>query len=80
MGTLAIRGRASGLASSFNWIGSWAVGLLFPVMTASMSQEAVFAIFGIICILGVLFICFRVPETKGLTLEKIEEEGMKHNK
>nr|SFZ87201.1 Arabinose-proton symporter [Loigolactobacillus rennini] len=77
---LAIRGRASGLASSFNWIGSWAVGLLFPVMTASMSQEAVFAIFGVICILGVLFIRFRVPETKGLTLEKIEEEGMKHGK
>ena len=29
-----------------NWIGSFAVGLLFPVMTAAMSQ-AVFAIFGL---------------------------------
>ena len=49
---LAVRGRASGLASSFNWIGSFLVGLLFPVMTASMSQEIVFGIFGIICFLG----------------------------
>lgn len=72
---LVIRGRASGLASSFNWIGSFLVGLLFPIMTASMSQEAVFAIFGVICLLGVLFIRTRVPETRGHTLEEIEEIG-----
>lgn len=77
---LAIRGRASGLASSVNWIGSWAVGLLFPMMTASMSQEMVFAIFGIICIVGVLFVKFCVPETKGYTLEQIESIGMNHGK
>ncbi|MCO6549019.1 MAG: MFS transporter, partial [Gilliamella sp.] len=63
-----------------NWIGSWAVGLLFPMMTASMSQEMVFAIFGIICILGVLFVKFCVPETKGYTLEQIESIGMNHGK
>lgn len=75
---LAIRGRASSIASSFNWIGSFLVGLLFPIMTANMSQEAVFAIFGIICLLGVLFVRTRVPETKGHTLEEIEEEGTRH--
>lgn len=75
---LAIRGRASGIASSFNWIGSFLVGLLFPIMTENMSQEAVFAIFGIICLLGVLFVRTRVPETKGHTLEEIEEEGTRH--
>lgn len=72
---LLIRGRASGLASSFNWIGSFLVGLLFPIMTASMAQEAVFAIFGIICLLGVGFIRIRVPETRGRTLEEIEKIG-----
>ncbi|THE12487.1 sugar porter family MFS transporter [Bacillus timonensis] len=72
---LMIRGRASGLASSFNWIGSFLVGLLFPIMTASMSQEAVFAIFGAICLLGVIFIRTRVPETRGRTLEEIEKFG-----
>ncbi|TFC63799.1 sugar porter family MFS transporter [Cryobacterium sp. TMT2-4] len=73
---LAIRGRASGIASSFNWIGSFAVGLLFPIMTALMSQDAVFAIFGVICILGVIFIRTRVPETRGRTLEDIETNSM----
>ncbi|MEH7272653.1 sugar porter family MFS transporter [Neobacillus vireti] len=72
---LMIRGRASGLASSFNWIGSFLVGLMFPIMTASMSQEAVFAIFGAICLLGVFFIRTFVPETRGYTLEEIEKIG-----
>jgi len=77
---LAVRGRASGLASSFNWIGSFAVGLLFPIMTQSMSQDAVFAIFGIICLLGVAFIRLFVPETKGRTLEEIEQQGTQTKK
>ena len=72
---LAIRGRASGVASSFNWIGSFLVGLLFPIMTASISQAAVFAIFGVICLLGVAFIRNCVPETRGHTLEEIEAAG-----
>ncbi|MCL4493455.1 MAG: sugar porter family MFS transporter [Firmicutes bacterium] len=72
---LVIRGRASGLASSFNWIGSFLVGLLFPIMTASMSQEAVFAIFGVVCFLGVFFVRTFVPETRGHTLEEIEKVG-----
>ncbi|MBO1910288.1 MFS transporter, partial [Microvirga sp. 3-52] len=69
---LMIRGRASGVASSFNWIGSFLVGLMFPIMIATISQEAVFAIFGVICLLGVAFVRIRVPETRGYTLEEIE--------
>lgn len=72
---LGIRGRATGLASSFNWIGSFLVGLLFPIMTAAMPQPAVFAVFGVICLLGVLFVRTRVPETRGRTLEEIEAQG-----
>ncbi|MCT3057805.1 sugar porter family MFS transporter [Leuconostoc citreum] len=75
---LAIRGRASGLASSFNWLGSFAVGLLFPIMTAMMPQASVFAIFGVISIIAVLFIKFAVPETHGRTLEEIEAQGTNH--
>ena len=68
-----IRGRASGVASSFNWIGSLLVGLMCPIMIATIYQEAVFAIFGVICLLGVAFVRIRVPETRGYTLEEIEQ-------
>ena len=74
---LVIRGRAAGLASSFNWIGSFSVGLLFPIMAASMPQTAVFAIFGGICLLGVLFVRTQVPETRGRSLEEIEAAGFR---
>ena len=71
---LAIRGRASGLASSFNWIGSFLVGLMFPIMTAAFSQAAVF---GVVCLVGVLFVTKFVPETRGHTLEEIEAQGVR---
>ncbi|MFV0288004.1 MAG: sugar porter family MFS transporter [Mycoplasmatales bacterium] len=74
---LVIRGRATGVASSFNWIGSFLVGLLFPIMTEALPQELVFAIFGVICLIGVGFIQFAVPETRGKTLEEIEENAAK---
>jgi hypothetical protein len=48
-------------------------------MTASMPQEIVFAIFGVICLLGVGFITLFVPETRGHTLEEIEAQGTKHD-
>ncbi len=69
---LAIRGSGTGLASSFNWIGSFLVGLLFPIMASAMSEYTVFAIFGAVCAFGVLFVRLWVPETRGLTLEEIE--------
>lgn len=72
---LLIRGRASGMASSFNWIGSFVIALVFPVMTAHMPQELVFAIFGVICLFGALFVIRRVPETRGRTLEEIEQDA-----
>lgn len=72
---LAIRGKATGTASALNWVGAFLVGIVFPLMTASMSQEAVFAIFGVICLLAVAFVIFKVPETKGKTLEQIEENN-----
>lgn len=77
---LAIRGRASGLASSLNWTGSFLVGLLFPIMAAAMTQDIVFAIFGVICVVAVLFIRLCVPETHGKSLEEIEDEGVKRSK
>ncbi len=69
---LAIRGSGTGMASSFNWIGSFLVGLLFPIMASKMSEYTVFAIFGAICVFGVIFIRLWVPETRGRTLEEIE--------
>ena len=33
-----------------------------------------FWLYAVICVLGFIFICFKLPETKGKTLEQIERE------
>ena len=69
-------GRRAWLRPSTGSVPSWSA-LLFPIMTASMPQEIVFAIFGVICMLGVCFVTKCVPETRGHTLEEIEAQGTK---
>lgn len=56
------------------------VALIFPIMAAAMPQAVVFAIFGVICFLGVLFIRFFVPETRGRSLQEIENNSGNESK
>lgn len=71
---LAVRGIGAGISSAFNWTGSLAIGLVFPILTAKYSFGVIFSAFGFICILGLIFVRFVVVETKGRTLEQIETE------
>ncbi|MBM7644460.1 sugar porter (SP) family MFS transporter [Scopulibacillus daqui] len=71
---LAVRGIGAGISSAFNWTGSLAVGLVFPILADKFSFGIVFSAFGIICVLGLFFIRFVVVETKGRSLEQIETE------
>ncbi len=56
-----------------NFIFNIIINAQYPVMTQAFGTGATFAFFGIICIISIFFILFMVPETKGISLEKIEE-------
>ncbi|MNB85388.1 putative metabolite transport protein CsbC [compost metagenome] len=71
---LSVRGIGGGISSAFNWTGSLAIGLIFPILADSFSFTTIFSAFGIVCILGLLFVRCVVVETKGRTLEQIETE------
>nr|WP_113753641.1 sugar porter family MFS transporter [Priestia endophytica] len=71
---LSVRGIGAGISSAFNWTGSLVVGLVFPILADMFSLGVIFSSFGIICILGLLFVRFVVVETKGRSLEQIEIE------
>ena len=71
---LSVRGIGAGISSAFNWTGSLAVGLVFPILADQFSLGVIFSTFGIICILGLFFIRFVVVETKGRSLEQIETD------
>ncbi|MFL0252300.1 sugar porter family MFS transporter [Clostridium neuense] len=69
---LRVRGIGFGVATFFNWIGNFSVGLTFPVLIAAFGLSKTFIIFialGLVCIGCVAKF---VPETRGRSLEEME--------
>ena len=59
-----VRGLASSMATLFNWTCSFTVTETFSEMIKAFTEEGVFWFYGCVCVLGVLFVLFYVPETK----------------
>ncbi|KAF9365285.1 hypothetical protein BGX34_010591 [Mortierella sp. NVP85] len=64
---------ASSVATGINWGTNFVIGLVFPSMTKGMGS-ATFILFAVINFLGVLFVWYFVPETKGRTVEAVMAE------
>ena len=69
---LRIRGTAMSVASICNWGSNWLVALSFPVLLATLGGAGSFWLFAVLGIVAWVFVYFRVPETKGRSLEEIE--------
>ena len=67
------RGAAMAVATTTLWIASALLVLLFPIIKAWINMSGTFWIYAGICVLGYIFIRNRLPETKGKSLEEIEE-------
>ncbi|XP_065191363.1 solute carrier family 2, facilitated glucose transporter member 8-like [Sycon ciliatum] len=67
------RSAASGIATFTNWLNSFIVTLTFHHMQVAFGLDVVFWIYGGVCGILVVFVLFLVPETKGRSLEEIEE-------
>lgn len=68
------------MAVSVNWIATFLIVLLFPVVAAELGQTATFAGFTVFCILGFFFALFFAPETRGVALEDLAEQLKAGNK
>lgn len=66
------RGIGTGITIFILWIGNFVVGLLSPVLL-DWNMSYTFYIFAACCVLGIVFVHIRVPETKGVPLEEIEK-------
>ncbi|VVC32843.1 Hypothetical protein CINCED_3A000285 [Cinara cedri] len=67
-----IRGTAASLATAFNWACTFVVTKTFADLLRVFGADGAFWLFGGICLLGLVFIIFCVPETQGKSLEDIE--------
>ncbi|TNJ42187.1 sugar porter family MFS transporter [Tamlana fucoidanivorans] len=69
-----IRGIAISFVGLVNLGIAFLVQLLFPWELATLGNTITFLIFGVFAVIGFIFIWFKVPETKGKSLEELEKE------
>lgn len=70
---LRYRGICGGIAATSNWISNLIVSQSFLSLTQAIGTGWTFFIFGVVSILGLLFVIIYVPETKGMPIEDIEK-------
>ncbi len=71
---LFIRGQAISIGNSVQWGANFAISLLFPVLLSAWGGGPVFGMLAGFGVLAIWFTWKLVPETRGKTLEEIEEE------
>jgi sugar porter (SP) family MFS transporter len=69
-----IRGAAMSVAVCALWMACFVLTLTFPMLNAGLGAAGTFWLYASVCVLGFVFILFRLPETKGKTLEQIERD------
>ncbi len=68
-----IRGRAVAVATAVNWGSAFLVSQSFLSLIGAMGNSLTFWLFALFCGVAWVWIYFRVPETKGQSLEQIQQ-------
>ena len=69
-----IRGVAMATCTFALWVGCCTLTFLFPPMNAALGSSGSFWIYSAICLSAFIFLYHRCPETKGKSLEQLEQE------
>lgn len=74
-----IRGAAMAVATFALWAACFVLTYTFPLLNKALNASGTFWLYGLICVLGFWFIYKKLPETKGKSLEQIENELIVQN-
>jgi len=69
-----VRGAAVSVAVSALWVACFILTFAFPLLQRTAGIAATFWIYAAICFAGFFFVRAKVPETKGRSLEQIEQD------
>ena len=72
-----VRGVAMATCTFALWVGCCTLTFSFPSMNAALGSSGTFWIYSAICVCAFIFLWNRCPETKGRTLEELEQELLK---
>jgi SP family galactose:H+ symporter-like MFS transporter len=67
-----VRGRAVAVATAINWGAAFLISEFFLTLIDAVGVSFTFWLFALFCLLGLVWVYRRVPETKGRSLEQIE--------
>jgi SP family arabinose:H+ symporter-like MFS transporter len=70
----AIRGRALAISIMVMWVADTIVGQLTPMLLKEIGSSGTFWFFSFFCVVAFIFVYRFLPETKGRSLEQIEED------
>ncbi|KAJ2698978.1 hypothetical protein FB645_005467 [Coemansia sp. IMI 203386] len=68
-----IRSKAGSLATATNWVSNFIISVTFLTMTLHITASGTFWLYAGILLIGLVFVFFMVPETKGLKLEDVQK-------
>lgn len=67
-----VRGLAMSIATLMHWVANFLVSISFLSFLEDLGEVTVFTFFALMCLAAYLVIYFFAPETRGLSLEKLE--------
>lgn len=70
---LEVRGAAMGFAVFTSWFFNMLVSATFLTLLNAIGPAATFLFYAIVCVGGFFYCYYKMPETKGVSLEQIEE-------
>ncbi|PRQ38149.1 putative major facilitator, sugar transporter, major facilitator superfamily [Rosa chinensis] len=68
-----VRGLCIAICALAYWISDIIVTYTLPVLLDSIGLAGIFGIYAVVCVISLVFIYLKVPETKGMPLEVITE-------
>ena len=82
---LKVRAKCLSMTTASNWLLNWAIAYATPYMVNSGEgnanlQSKVFFVWGGFCLICAFFVYFLIYETKGLSLEQVDELYAKTSK